>query len=52
MNKSCLGELIKMQFIIRDAELVDVEGPKNLHYNQAPLYLVHTLRDLALSTLG
>jgi len=31
VNESCLGEFIKTQVIIRDLELVAVEGPKNLH---------------------
>lgn len=41
-NESCLGEFIKIQVIFRDPELVALEGPKNLHSYQAPLYLVHT----------
>ena len=42
VHGSCLGEFIKMQVIIRDPELVALEGPKNLYSYQAPLYLVHT----------
>lgn len=46
VNESCLG--LSSEVIIRDPELVGVEGPKNLPCYQAP-FIWLTLREALLS---